>query len=164
MSDSTSQPVSVSRTIAAPASAIFAILARPAGHPGIDGSGMLVESPDDVVIGGAGDVFTMKMHNDELGDYTIANYVVDYELDRRIAWEPVLAAASRPEDQDGIGDRNQVRWSYELTPLGPEATVVRETYDCSRSPAWLRRAVKDGARWTGSMTATLEKPDTLTRS
>jgi hypothetical protein len=163
MSDSTMQPVSVSRTIAAPASAIFAILAQPASHPDIDGSGMLLESSDDV-IGAAGDVFTMKMHNDEMGDYVIANHVVEYEPGRRIGWEPVLATASRPEDQDGIGVRSEHRWSYELTPLGPDATLVRETYDCSRAPAWLRKAVKDGTRWIGSMTATLEKLDALTRS
>jgi hypothetical protein len=164
MSDDNSQPVSVSRTIEAPASAIFAVLARPASHPGIDGSGMLLGSSDDI-IAAAGDVFTMRMHNDEMGDYVIANHVVEYEQDRRIGWEPVLAAASRPEDQDGIGDRNQIRWSYELTPLSPGATVVRETYDCSRAPAWLRRAVKDGSRWIGSMTATLDKLDeALTRS
>jgi hypothetical protein len=48
--------------------------------------------------------------------------------------------------------------------MSSRSTVVRETYDCSRSPAWLRKAVKDGTRWIGSMTATLEKLDTLTRS
>lgn len=158
-----SEPVSVSRTIAASASAIFAVLARPASHPDIDGSGMLLESADDV-IGGAGDVFTMRMHNDEMGDYVIANHVVEYEPDRRIGWEPVLAAASRPEDQGEIGARSEHRWSFELTPLGPDATLVRETYDCSRAPAWLRKAVKDGARWIGPMTSTLEKLDALATS
>ena len=63
---------------------------------------MLLESPDDV-IGGIGDIFTMKMHNGEMGDYVIANHVVEYEPGRRIGWEPVLAAASRPEDQGDTG-------------------------------------------------------------
>jgi uncharacterized protein YndB with AHSA1/START domain len=162
MSDNASQPVSVSRTIAAPASAIFAVLARPARHPDIDGSGMLLESSDDV-IGGTGDIFTMKMHNDEMGDYAIANHVVEYEPGRRIGWEPVLAAASRPEDQGDIGVRSEVRWSFELTPLGPDATLVCETYDCSRAPAWLQKAVDGGSHWIGSMTATLEKLDALAR-
>ena len=162
MSDRTSQPVSVSRTIAAPASAIFAVLTRPARHPDIDGSGMLLESADDF-IGGIGDIFTMKMHNGELGDYVIANHVVEYEPGRRIGWEPVLAAASRQEDQGDIGVRNEIRWSYELTPVGPDATLVCETYDCSRAPAWLQKAVKGGSRWIGSMTRTLEKLDALAR-
>jgi len=43
--------------------------------------------------------------------------VVDYELNRRIGWEPVLEAASREEDQAGIGDRAEHRWSYAFTPL-----------------------------------------------
>jgi hypothetical protein len=29
------------------------------------------------VISAVGDVFTMTMHNDEMGDYEMANYVVD---------------------------------------------------------------------------------------
>jgi hypothetical protein len=35
------QPVSVSRRIAAPAERLFAVLASPARHPSIDGSGMV---------------------------------------------------------------------------------------------------------------------------
>ncbi|HLM88547.1 MAG TPA: hypothetical protein VK284_05880 [Streptosporangiaceae bacterium] len=39
---------------------------------------------------------------------------------------------------------------------------MTEIYDCSRAPEWLRRAVKGGARWIDSMTATLGKLDALT--
>ncbi len=67
----------------------------PVNHPLIDGSGMLREASDEV-ISGVGDVFAMKMHNGEMGDYEMSNYVVEYELNRRISWEPVLKAASRP--------------------------------------------------------------------
>lgn len=162
MTDDTGQPVSVSRRIEAPAEKLFDFLARPANHPLIDGSGMLRESSGGV-IGGVGDVFTMTMHNDEMGDYEIANHVVEYEPGRRIGWEPVLKAASRPEDQAGIGDRIDYRWSYELTPLDPASTLVTESYDCSRAPEWLRTAVKGGTRWTGTMTATLARLDALTR-
>ena len=49
---------------------------------------MLRESSGGV-ISGVGDVFTMKMHNDEMGDYEMANHVVEYEPNRRIGWEPV---------------------------------------------------------------------------
>jgi hypothetical protein len=111
------------------------------------------------VISGVGDTFTMNMHNAEMGEYVIINYVVEYSRNRRIAWEPALAAASRAEDQDGIGDRAEHRWIYELTPDGPGATIVTETYDCTRAPEWLRRAVKNGQRWVESMTTTLEKLD-----
>ena len=162
MTGDTCQPVSVSRTIGVPAGKLFDFLADPANHPLIDGSGMLREASGGV-ISRVGDVFTMKMHNDEMGDYEMSNYVVELEPGRRLGWEPVLAAASRPEDQADIGDRSEHRWSYELTPLDPVSTMVTETYDCSRAPAWLRKAVKNGTRWTASMTATLEKLDVLSR-
>jgi uncharacterized protein YndB with AHSA1/START domain len=159
MTDSTVTPVSVSRRIQAPAAELFAVLADPARHPGIDGSGMLRRPGDLATIGAVGDVFTMSMHNAEMGDYEIANHVVEYEQDRRIGWEPSLTAASRPEDQDGIGHRAHHRWSFELTPVAPDVTVVTETYDCTKSPQWLRTAVKGGQRWVASMTTTLEKLD-----
>jgi hypothetical protein len=66
----------------------------------------------------AGDVFTIAMHNAEQGDYEIANHVVEYELHRRIGWEPVLCAASRPEDVADIGVRFGHAWTFELTPDG----------------------------------------------
>jgi hypothetical protein len=163
MTDQTCPPVSVSRTIEAPAERLFGLLAHPDNHPLIDGSGMLTAAPSDVVLSQVGDVFPMKMHNAEMGDYEMANYVVEFEPDRRIGWEPVLTAASRQEDQDAIGDPGQQRWSFDLTPLGSGSTLVTETYDCSRSPEWLRRAVRGGNRWIDSMTATLEKLEALSR-
>jgi hypothetical protein len=159
MTDGSVTPVSVSRRIQAPAAELFAVLADPARHPGIDGSGMLRRAGGSQTIGGVGDVFTMSMHNDEMGDYEMANHVVEYEQDRQIGWEPVLKAASRPEDQDGIDDHGGHRWSFELTPVAQDVTVVTETYDCTRSPQWLRTAVKGGQRWVASMTTTLEKLD-----
>jgi uncharacterized protein YndB with AHSA1/START domain len=164
MTEGACQPVSVSRTIEAPAERLFGVLTHSANHPLIDGSGMLREAPSDVVLSRVGDVFAMRMHNDEMGDYEMSNYVVEYELNRRIGWEPVLTAASREEDQADLGDRGEQRWSYELTPMGPGSTVVTEIYDCGRSPEWLRRAVKGGTRWIPSMTTTLEKLDTLSRA
>ena len=160
MSNDTCQPVSVSRDIKAPAGKLFDVLTHPANHPLIDGSGMLREASGGV-ISGVGDVFTMKMHNDEMGDYEMANHVVEYQPNRRIGWEPVLKAASRAEDQGDVGDRSEHRWVYEFTPLSSDSTLVTETYDCSRAPEWLRNAVRGGTRWIASMTATLEKLDAL---
>jgi pimeloyl-ACP methyl ester carboxylesterase len=141
------------------------LLADPARHPLIDGSGMLREWSGGV-ISGVGDVFTMKMHNAEMGDYEMANLVAEFEPGRRIGWEPILKTASRPEDQAEIGDdRSQPHsWSFELAPLGATSTLVTETYDCSRAPEWLRKAVKGGTRWVPDMTATLEKLDALDRA
>jgi hypothetical protein len=158
----TCPPVSVSRTIAVPAPRVFGILTDPARHPVIDGSGMLLATLGGVITQ-VGDVFTMKMHNDEMGDYEMANHVIEFEPNRRIVWEPVMVAATRAEDKAGIGDPAHYRWGYELVPLSATSTLVSEIYDCSRSPLWLRNAVKDGTRWIPSMTATLEKLDALSR-
>jgi hypothetical protein len=158
MTEETCLPVSVSRKISAPAEKLFGILTRPASHPLIDGSGMLREATSDAVLTGVGDVFTMTMHNDEMGD------VVQYELNRQVGWEPALKAASREEDQEGIGDRAEHRWAFDLVPVDASSTLVTETYDCSRSPAWLRTAVRGGERWRESMTITLEKLDALSHA
>lgn len=150
-----SEPVSVSRRIEAPAALVFAILADPARHPEIDGSGMLREATDGRPVRGVGDTFGMRMHNDEMGDYEMLNHVVQYEQDRRIGWEPVLSRAGRQEDEADVGERSGHRWSYLLTPDG-QGTVVTQTYDCSVAPDWLKKAVREGERWRSSMTRTLE--------
>ena len=162
MTGGTCEPVSVSRRIEAPAGRLFELLADPARHPLIDGSGMLREASGGV-ISGVGDVFTMRMHNDLMGDYEIANHVVEYQPDRRVGWEPVLKAVTRPEDQARIGERSELRWSYELMPIDATSTLVTETYDCSRSPEWVRTVTKGGTTWIPTMTATLEKLDALSR-
>lgn len=149
------EPVSESRRINAPASAVFCILADPALHPGIDGSGMLREAVDLLPLRKVGDTFRMRMRNDEMGDYVMVNYVVEYEQDRRIGWEPEMHEASRPEDAPEIGVRARHRWTYELAPDG-EGTVVTETYDCSLAPEWLRNAVKGGERWRRTLTISLK--------
>jgi hypothetical protein len=158
-----SEPVSVTRRIEAPAARVFAILADPARHPEIDGSGMVREATGAGPVRAVGDTFGMRMHNDEMGDYEMLNYVVEYEQDRRIGWEPVLARAGRPEDEDGVGDRSGHRWSYVLVPDG-QGTVVTEIYDCSTAPDWLKRAIRNGERWRNSMTRTLENIDKLVDS
>lgn len=160
MPETACPPVTVSRTIDVPAQRVFGILADPARHPLIDGSDMLLASTGGAITG-VGDVFTMKMHNDEMGEYEMANDVIEFEPNRRIVWEPVMRAASRPEYQASVGERAHYRWGYELTPLSDSSTLVTEIYDCSRSPQWLRSAVKDGTRWIRDMTATLEKLDAL---
>src|ERR1035437_8525161 len=94
MTSQTCPPVSVSRKIEAPVEKLFGLLARSTNHPLVDGSGMLREAPSDVVLTGVGDVFAMRMHNDEMGDYEMSNHVVEFELNRRITWEPVMTANS----------------------------------------------------------------------
>ena len=46
-----------------------------------------------------------------------------------------------------------------LTPDGPDATIVTETYDCSRAPEEERAGMNDGQVWRSAMAATLEGLD-----
>jgi hypothetical protein len=111
---------------------------------------------------GHGDVFVMKMYFSRIGDYEMNNHVVEYEPDRRIGWEPEAgrghpnAAPDSPEPA-----RTGQRWSYQLTPDSPDATVVTEIYDCSRAPEERRTGMDNGKVWIESMTKTLERLDAL---
>jgi len=151
--------VTATRRIAAPAGVVFRIISDPATHPSFDGSGMLIDATGNTAISSTGDVFRVHMRNDEMGEYGMDNQVVEFEADRRIAWEPVLAWAARGEYEDGIGDSAKQLWGYELEPDGSAATVVTELFDCRESPEWLRTAVKEGTRWLEAMNESLEKLD-----
>ncbi len=155
--------VSVSRRIEAPAERLFALLADSANHPLIDGSGMVREPAPAVRLSRAGDAFLMNMHHDEFGDYQMRNEVVEHQAGRRLAWEPVRVAAS-PEEQEAIGDPAWHQWGYELSPDGPGATMVTETFDCSRSPEDLRKAVQEGEGWRDAMTVSLVKLELLAKA
>jgi uncharacterized protein YndB with AHSA1/START domain len=145
------RPVSVSRQIKAPAADIFKLLADPDRHPEFDGSEMLRPGASNRMIAGVGDVFVTKMYFSAIGDYEMHNRIVVFEADRCIAWEP-----SNPEL-----DRNGSRWRFDLTPDGPNTTVVRETYDCTDSTESVREAVGNGKAWIAGMTKTLERLDQL---
>jgi hypothetical protein len=160
VADGEYQPVSVSRRIEAPPEVIFAVLADPRRHLEIDGSGMLRGAASDSMITGVGDVFVMRMYYSELGDYDMNNHVVEYERDRRIGWEPEAGDSYPGVEAQGADERRWGhRWSYQLTPDGPAATIVTESYDCSRAPAEERAGIDDGRVWQQSMAATLERLD-----
>jgi len=153
MHDDTIEPVTVTRRVRAPAHAIFELLATPSRHLDIDGSEML-RGADDGVITGLGDEFLMRMYYEQFGDYVMKNVVVEFEPDRRIAWEP-----ERHDVQDD--EHWHHRWGFELVSVGDEATDVTEFYDCSRSPARAREIIKNGTVWHAAMTRTLERLDEL---
>jgi hypothetical protein len=162
MTDDEYQPVAVSRRICAPAHDVFQVLANPVRHLAFDGSGMLRGAGSTAMISGIGEVFVMKMHYSEIGDYEMNNHVVEYEQDRRIGWEPEAgrghpdAAPDSPESA-----RWGHRWSYQLTPDGPDATVVTEIYDCSRAPEGERAGMGNGNVWIEAMAKTLARLDAL---
>lgn len=91
------------------------------------------------------------------------NYVVEFEEDRRIFWEPAPGDPSRAEGNDPskVGIPAGYRWGYILTSEGENATVVTEIFDCSSLADDLLR---DGGAWINgsnsvldSMTASLER-------
>jgi hypothetical protein len=154
--------VEVSRRMGAPAAHIFEILADPQRHMDFDGSDMLRGAVLDHPISEVGDTFTMKMHR--LGDdYLMLNYVVEFEPDRRLFWEPAPGDPSRAENDDPakVGIPAGYRWGYILAPDGDDATVVTEVFDYGPLPEDL---LSDGGTWINghnsmreSMMASLER-------
>lgn len=65
--------VTATQRVNAPAAEVFAFLCDPSHHPESDGSGMLVDLVAPGILKSVGDVFTMRMHNDVMGDFTIDN-------------------------------------------------------------------------------------------
>jgi uncharacterized protein YndB with AHSA1/START domain len=155
--------VSVSRRIEASPERLFALVADSANHPLIDGSGMVREPAPAVRLLQTGDSFLMKMYHDRFGNYQMRNEVVEYEAGRRVVWEPIRVAAT-PEERETIGDPDRYRWGYEFLPDGPGATLVTETFDCSRSPEELRKAVLEGEGWRNAMISSLARLELLAKA
>jgi len=149
--------VSVSRRIAAPAAEIFGVLADPANHTALDGSGMLRGAHDQPVLGKVGDTFTMAMYLPELGDYLMLNRVISFELGQRIGWEPTPgdAAAERAAGLPA-GAPQGYSWGFQLQPDG-DTTIVTETFDCTEAAHGIRKEVDDGRVWIPAMQQTLEQ-------
>jgi len=158
--------IRASRRVEAPAALVFTILANPQRHMDFDGSDMLRGAVLDHPISDVGDTFTMKMHR--LGDdYLMLNYVVEFEPNRSIFWEPAPGDPSRAEGNDPskVGIPAGYRWGYILTPDGDDATIVTEVFDYGSLSDELLR---DGGSWINgsnsvleSMTASLERLDKI---
>jgi uncharacterized protein YndB with AHSA1/START domain len=125
--------------VAAPPEAVFDLLADPARHPELDGSGTVQgrrSGPARLALGAR---FGMRMR---LGvPYAITNEVVEFEEGRRIAWRHL----------------GHHVWRWELAPV-PEGTRVTETFDwdVARSPRALELAGVP-ARNARSIEATLAR-------
>ncbi len=136
--------VSASRRIEAPASQIFDLLADPARHREIDGSGTVRNGhPDNPERLALGDSFGMDM---KIGvPYRISNEVVEFEENHVIAWRHF----------------GHHVWRYELEADG-DATVVTESFNwgVARFPPfyqWMGYPAKSEA----NMKATLERLDAV---
>ena len=113
--------VSATTNIDAPAEVIFAVLANPAKHSAIDGTGWVRDSFDSEPVSAAGQIFWMHMyhpgHPD--GDYQIANLVQVFDRSKAISWQPGY------DTGDGTLAYGGWVWRYDLTPAGPAALWSR---------------------------------------
>jgi Polyketide cyclase / dehydrase and lipid transport len=117
---------SVTRRVAAPAAAVFAIVADPAGHVAIDGSGMLEAAPGARLLTTVGDTFEIAMDREPLGDlpigkYEVRNTVTRIEPDRLVEW------SVGNDDRASFG----YVWGWELTPVSNTETDVTNYFDWS---------------------------------
>jgi uncharacterized protein YndB with AHSA1/START domain len=143
--------VSVERVIAAPAERIFPLLADPARHREIDGSGTVRDAkdvPSEPL--GLGSTFGMQMKAGV--PYSMVNTVIEFEPNRRIAWQ------TRPPSVFGKLFGGRI-WRYELEPADG-GTRVRETWDITeeRGKQLVRRAA---GHTRTAMEQTLERIDAL---
>ena len=148
MSDST-DVVSVERVIAAPAESIFDLLADPARHHDIDGSGAVREAKEGNERLARGSQFGMGMH---LGiGYSTLNTVIEFEDGKRIAWQ------THPGGKFGGRFFGGRIWRYELAPADG-GTLVRESWDISQEKGPVKgilRTAKSKEHTRGAMEKTL---------
>jgi uncharacterized protein YndB with AHSA1/START domain len=141
----------VERVIAASPETIFAVVADATRHRDFDGSGTVQDAhegaPQRLVLGST---FGMKMR---IGiPYSMVSTVVEYEENRRIAWQPRPAypIANR------LGGRI---WRYELEPV-EGGTRVRESWDISHET--IKALVRPArGRTVKAMESTLERLEEL---
>ncbi len=148
MADSDTE--SVERVIAAPPAAIFALLADPRRHKDFDGSGTVrgaKKMPDTLKLGST---FGMSMR---VGlPYSMQSTVIEFEPDRRIAWQTFAPGRAKALAGGRI-------WRYELEPV-EGGTLVRETWDISQEKFKAAVLPLRGKTIEG-MTKTLERLDAL---
>lgn len=130
----TEEIVSATLTIAAPVAKVFAVLADPAAHSAIDGTGWVREAVDRAPLTEVGQIFRMDMYHPghPKGNYQMANKVQVLDSPRAIGWLPGT------DKDDGELEFGGWTWHYDLAPLGPSETEVTLTYDWSAVPQSIR--------------------------
>ncbi len=145
--------VTTERIIPAPPEAIFDLVADASRHPDIDGSGTVKrakDSPERLV---AGSTFGMAM--DQGIKYSMVNTVIEFEENRRIAWQAVPTGFAGKF----VGGRI---WRYELEPVDG-GTRVRESWDISQDhQRMLLKLGKMAEKTKDNMDKTLARIEELT--
>jgi uncharacterized protein YndB with AHSA1/START domain len=149
--------LTVERMIRATPEAIFAVLADPAQHSRIDGSGMVQGANDDAAPRLAlGVTFGMGM---KMGvSYSTVSTVVEFEENRRIAWQ----TGPKGKLERYVAGRV---WRYELEPRDG-GTLVRESWDITRDHQRVLLKLGDiySKKTRRDMELTLARLDTLVTS
>ena len=141
-----SRVISESRTMPFSPEEVWSVIASPAGHVEMDGSGTVkgvASGPVELV---QGSTFRMKM---QLGvPYQLRSTVVEYEKHRLIAWAHF----------------GKHRWRYELEPVDG-GTCVTESFDWSTaiSPRIIER-LGYPTRHQANLAATLERLEAVVAS
>lgn len=107
--------VSASRRIAAPAAAIFELIADPARQPEWDGNDNLARAAAGQRVQGVGEMFTTTLTQGADRE----NHVVEFDEGRLIAWRPSEPGNTPPGHL----------WRWQLEPVDDVTTVVTHTYD-----------------------------------
>ena len=120
--------------IAAPAEAVFYLIADPQRQPEWDGNDNLGSAADGQRVRGTGGSFftTLTKGVDR------ENHIVDFAEGRLIAWKP-SEVGGEPFGQ---------KWVWEIEPTGDDSVLVRHTYDWTelRDPQRLPRAQSTTAK------------------
>lgn len=115
----------VARTVVnAPAEAVFDVLADPATHMKIDGTGWVQQPVDGTPLTATGQIFRMAMYHDGHPNkhYEMVNRVEVFDRPRAIAWQPGAEPRhipGHPNPDDDTVDYGGWSWRYDLTPVGP---------------------------------------------
>ncbi len=133
----TSEVLRVSTTIKASAQDVFAVLADPATHEAIDGTGWVCAPLDNEPLTREGQIFRMGMfhENHPDGTYEIANRVEVFDPPHAISWEPGQENAAGELECGGW------IWRYDLAAAGPGETEVTLSYDWSAVPPPVRKEI-----------------------
>jgi hypothetical protein len=146
--------LSVERVIPSSREAIFALLSDASRHHDIDGSGTVMAARSGAAEPlGPGATFGMSMR---VGlPYSTVNTVIEYEENRRIAWQTTIG---------GIPGRlaGGRIWRYELEPA-EGGTRVRESWDISQDKQASMLKLIAARRTRTAMEKTLERIEELTR-
>ena len=133
--------VTATREIAAPAEAVFELIADPAQQPRWDGNDNLAEAPTGQRVTAVGDVFRMILTKGAVRE----NHVVAFREGRVIAWQPA------PEGEEPPGHI----WGWALEPHGT-GTRVTHTYDWTQLQDEKRQA-RARATTAENLSASLER-------